>query len=935
MDPARWQRLEQLCFEALEHDPAARLEWLQAQCGGDAALHAEAVRLLGELDRDPGFLERPLLHHAGVDLSAPPDPPPPETIGVYRIQHRLGRGGMGEVYLATRDLDGVPQHVAIKVVRPGMGTAEILERFRQERRILAGLDHPNIARLLDAGATPEGSPYFVLEHVDGIPVDAYCDQHQLSIEHRLQLFQTVCQAVEHAHQRLVVHRDLKPGNILVTGDGVVKLLDFGIGKLLAPGNGGDEVIETRSQVRLLTPEYAAPEQVAGGTITTTADVYALGVLLYELLSGHHPYREPGAQRADLERAVLETTPRRPSTVVTTAATSRGDQATVTAAEIGSRRRTDPDHLRRRLAGDLDNIVLKALRKEPDRRYASAAALSDDLQRHLDGHPVRARSDTLAYRASKFVTRNAGWVTAAGVAFLALGTTAAVTLVQSRRVAVEAARVTEERDKALEVRSFLMEMFGASGANQATGDTVSVRRLLDLQAASLETTFADRPELRAEMLEVLADGYDRLGLIQSAQPLAERALALRRELLPPDDPGVGPALNLMGWITHELGRSAEAEPILREAVAIRRGAGPRYREDLARSLNDLGVVLNALARYHEADTVLTEALEIRLATLGPGHRAVGITGNNLAAAYYFLGRLPDAIRVQEVAVEAIRSALGTDHQRTVVAMSNLASFRRTNGDWPAAEATYRELLAIQMRLQGADHPVTARTRTQVAQVMFERGLETGDAAALVGAEEENRAAVATFEAALGAEHPQVGVALSALSLVLTERDLNAEALPIAERSLSILEKSLGRSNPNTLPSLARLARIRWRLGQVEPAIALQREALLGYLSGPGTATPETARAQAALCEFLLIRGGGSELREAAELCSSAGASLDRAPPGVRRNAPYVYLRLVQVYRAQGRTADADSLLTAIRPRVDSIAGLGGQLRSLLDSLLATR
>ena len=790
---------------------------------------------------------------------------------------------------------------------------------------------PTSPALLDAGSTADGRPYFVMEHVDGVAVDEYCDAHRLSIEARLVLFQEVCAAVQHAHQRLVVHRDLKPGNILVTADGVVKLLDFGIGKLLAPSPDGEAGVDTRSQVRLFTPDYAAPEQVSGDPVTTATDVYSLGVLLYEVLTGHHPYRPAQADRGQVEQAILESIPRRPSTVVTSASEPRGSRPRVTPEEISRRRDTQPTRLRRILSGDLDNVILTALRKEPGRRYASAAALSEDLQRHRDGHPVRARPDTLRYRATKFIARNAGWVAAGAMAFLALGATTTVTLVQSRRVAVESARVLVERDKALEVRSFLMEMFGASGATQATGDTITIRRLLDLQVASLDVTYANRPELEAEMLEVLADAYDRLGLIQAALPLAERALALRREILPADDPGIGPALNLVGWITHESGRSADAEPILREAARIRRGAGERSREDLARSLNDLGVVLNALARYADADTILSEALQIRLAAFGPGHRAVGITGNNLAAAYYFLGRLPDAIRVQEIALEAIRSSVGPDHQRTVVAMSNLASFRRTNGDWPEAETTYRDLLAVQTRLQGVDHPVTARTRTQVAQVLLERGIDRGDLDALAEAETEFRTALAAFETGLGPAHPQVGVTLAALALVVSERGRQTEALPLAERALQILESSVGRANPNTLPALLRLALIRWRLGGVDAAIVLQREAVAGYHAGPGAANPETGRAEATLCDFLLARNGPGDATEAVQFCSQAAATLDRAPPAMRRNAPYAHLRLVQAYRSVGRGREADSLLALVAPRVDSLAPTGGTLRALLDSI----
>jgi serine/threonine-protein kinase len=935
MDPVRWQQVESICGEALEQDPRVRAAWLKTACAGDEDLEAEVARLLDAHEADPEFLERPVADAKVIGgVGGLDDGEPPEQIGAWRITGRLGRGGMGAVYVGTRDLDGVAQMVAVKVVRRGMDTAEILSRFRQERRILAGLDHPNIARLLDAGASAEGRPYFVMEHVDGLVVDEYCDQHRLSVKQRLRLFLVICAAVQHAHERLVVHRDLKPRNILVTSGGVVKLLDFGIGKILATDE-EDPAIETSSQARLLTPDYAAPEQVTGGAVTPATDVYSLGVLLYQLLTGHHPYREAARSRAEIERAVLETSPRRPSTVVTTGISRNSGTETLSPEEIGSRRATDPTHLRRQLAGDLDDVVLKALRKEPERRYSSVASLADDIRRHLDGHPVQARPDTLSYRTGKFIARNAGWVAAATAAFLALGATTAVTLVQSRRVEAEATRVVAERDKAMEVRSFLMEMFGASGASQAVGDTVSVRRLLDLQVANLSGTYQDRPELKAEMLEVLADAYDRLGLMQAALPLAQEALDLRRGMLPPEDPSLGSALNLLGWITHETGKSAEAEPILREAIEVRRGTRAEGGEDLSRSLNDLGVVLNALGRYPEADSVLSEALAIRLAELGPDHRSVGITGNNLAAAYYYQGRLEDAIRAQEIAVQAIRKSLGSNHQRTVVAMSNLASFRRTFGDWVAAESTYRELLAIESELQGPDHPVTARTRTQVAQMLLERGMDTENDSLLAEAEREYHAALMAFESAMGPDHPQVGVTLSAVSLTVSERGRNAEALTMGERALRILEGSLGLANPNTLPVMTRLALVRWRLGQVEDAIALQRQAVTEYEAGPASTSPEAARAEAALCEFLLGRNQPGDGAEAVQLCSKAAGSMGGAVRSQSQNTPYIQLRLVQAFRVVNQNRAADSLLAVIRPAIDSLAARSGKIRILLDSLRANK
>ena len=707
MDPTRWARLESICFAALEQNPEQRGAFLDQSLAGDPELRRQADALLHQLAADPSFLEQPLVDFSRMDAPEPNEPAITGAIGAYRVVRRLGRGGMGEVYLAIHEAEDIQHPVALKVIRRGMDTDEVIRRFRLERRILASLRHPNIASLIDAAATADGRPYFVMEYIEGLPITEYCDQRRLTVRDRLSLFKTICGAVQHAHQNLIVHRDIKPKNILVSVDGVPKLLDFGIGKVLVPSDSLGAPVETRTGLRILTPEYAAPEQIAGELVTTATDVYALGLLLYELLAGRHPYVSGSESLAEVERAVLESTPSRPSEAVSEIA--------------GERRSTAPAPLRRQLTGDLDNIVLKSLRKEPERRYPSAAALADDLQRHLDGLPVSARPDTLGYRTRKFVRRNLAAVAVAVTAFLSLGATTVVTLVQSRRVAREAERTRQERDKALQVRGFLMEMFGATGGARAVGDTVTARRLLDLQTERLRTAYENQLELRADMLEVVADGYDRLGFYQAAEPLAREALDLRHRILGPTHPDVASSLNLVGWIQHELGKSKEAEPLLKEAVAIRRAAGPQYQLDLSRSLNDLGVIYNALSRYPEAESTLAEALAIRRAAHAED-RAVAITASNLAAAYYFQTRLKEAIDLQTLAMNALSKAVGPDHQRSIVALSNLAAFKRAQGDLPAAERDFRDLLGRQARLQGRDHPVTAQTMVLLATVVSERAAQ---------------------------------------------------------------------------------------------------------------------------------------------------------------------------------------------------------------------
>src|SRR4029453_5319211 len=394
MNPERWQRLEELFHRVLELPPEARAARLAEAGGDDLDLRAEVNRLLHSHAEATSFVRDAA---AGVEHVAATIMPEAAHIGAYRIVRELGRGGMGTVYLGERADAQFEMRVAVKLIKRGMDTDAVLQRFRHERQILAGLEHPTIARLLDGGTTDEGLPYFVMEYVDGQPIDEYCRTHQLSLEQRLRLFLRVCEAVQYAHQGLVVHRDLKPSNILVTAAGEPKLLDFGIAKLLRPQVGEESEDQTASVVRLLTPDFASPEQVRGDRVTTASDVYALGVVLYEVLSGRRPYRLKGGTAAQLERAILERDVEAPSTALAR-------------------------DLRRQLRGDLDNVVLKALRKDPAERYATAAELADDVRRYLDGFPVRAAPDRPAYRIAKFLRRHHAAVTAgaAGVFGLVAG-----------------------------------------------------------------------------------------------------------------------------------------------------------------------------------------------------------------------------------------------------------------------------------------------------------------------------------------------------------------------------------------------------------------------------------------------------------------------------------------------------------------------------------
>ncbi|MEM9667262.1 MAG: serine/threonine-protein kinase, partial [Bacteroidota bacterium] len=491
-DAARWQAVSRLLDAVLDLAPADRATYLDQACAHDPSLRAEIEALLhleddDRLEDNAAVFAAPLLSGlAATDsLGAPRSEVDPGSaprivaqIGPYRLVRQLGRGGMGAVYLAER-ADGVfEKQVALKVIRQGLDTQDVLNRFAYERQILATLDHPHIARLYDGGLTPDGRPYFVMEYVDGLPLLTYCDQHRLRTEQRLALFRTVCRAVQYAHQNLVVHRDLKPSNILVTTDGQVKLLDFGIAKLLAEEAEEMEPLTMTGQ-RLMTPAYAAPEQVQGGPITTATDVYQLGVLLYELLTGQRPYEIKKRVRQEIERAVLHATPERPSTLVR----KLGTDSTETASTITTARATSIDGLERKLRGDLDTIVLMALKKDPGRRYASAEQLAEDLRRHGQGLPVVAHRDSAGYRVRKWVQRNraaAAVTVIIGLLLLStatLGTVFAVTTArQAAAIEREATRAEQAAAQAEGVNTFLQDILGSANPAEAGYDVTVLQAL---------------------------------------------------------------------------------------------------------------------------------------------------------------------------------------------------------------------------------------------------------------------------------------------------------------------------------------------------------------------------------------------------------------------------------------------------------------------------
>ncbi|HKQ06233.1 MAG TPA: serine/threonine-protein kinase [Blastocatellia bacterium] len=806
MTPERWRQAKALLEEALARDPAARAAWLTEVCKDDDSLRAEVESLIVSYEEDQNFMEMPAVA-AAPSLAGSAPAPEGRMIGPYRLIREIGHGGMGTVFMAARADDQYRKRVAIKLVRRGMDSEQILARFRNERQILASLDHPNIARLLDGGTTDDGLPYFVMEYIEGQPIDRFCDEHKLTTAERLKLFRTACSAVHFAHQNLVVHRDLKPSNILVTPDGTPKLLDFGIAKLLKPELYAQTLAPTVTSLRPMTPDYASPEQVKGLPITTASDVYSLGVLLYELLSGHRPYQFKSYTPVEIEKVICGQVPDLPSDAATRGRNDTGTASKASSATAPSRPRGTASQLK----GDLDNIILMALRKEPQRRYASVEQFAEDIRRHLEGLPVIARKDTFAYRAGKFVTRNKVAVSVA-LAFVLL---LAVSLVVIVRQSVRAAR---ERDKARQVAQFLAEIFKVSDPGESRGNSVTAREILDKGAERIDRELSGQPEVQATLMATIGQVYESLGLYDAAAPVLEKALNIRLALFGREHPEVAESMLSLAILNYDRSRYAEAEPLYRESLAIRRRLFGDENPATATSLNGLGTLLQATDRYEEAEAVWRQALAIRRKLYGAEHREVAESLDNLGWLLYNKGEYEEAERLFNEALATHRRLLGNDHPMVAADLNYLAFVAGTRGhSEQEQESLFREALEIRRKVYGNNHPQVAESLNNLAWMMNQRG-KPDEAEALY------RESLDIRRRALGNNSQEVAQGLNNLAKTLMQKNNYAEAEPLLRESLAIYVRLYGERAADTAVAMHNLAGLLYEKGDVANAEALFRQTL---------------------------------------------------------------------------------------------------------------
>ena len=789
MKAGDWPEIERLFHEALKQPNAQRKQWLRSQSDNEEILAEVRRMLLADGQQGDGNLSAAINEAVSAvqsrmqatDLSG-------SSVGPYRLVRELGRGGMGTVYLAERDDDEYQSQVAIKFVRGRLAAPELERRFVAERQILADLAHPYIARLLDGGTTEDGTPYLVMEYVDGLPIDEWCEQQSLGLDDRLILFQRVAEAVQFAHSGLVVHRDLKPSNILIAEDGTPKLVDFGIAKILA----NDEAKETTASMRFMSPAYGAPEQLLGERVTVATDVYALGGVLYRLLTGNPPHQLLDLSPTDVAQLITEVVPPHPSQATSGAATE----------------------WRHRLRGDLDTIVQRALDKEPSRRYASVERLADDIRRHRSGLPVTARPDTIGYRAAKFVRRNRGGVAVGVIAIVGL---LGLGLFHTNRIRSERNLAQQEADKSQALAGFLQDIFEVSDPSVSRGESVTARELLDQAALRIETDLSEQPEVQADFMGVIGNVYSSLGLLPQAGELISGSLERKRALFGEESEAVAMAEQHWAIWLQDAGRAEEAQPLLQHSIATLtdlRGKDSPLVGTLRRSnaylWQTLGELDSASAEYSAA--------------LAIARNAVPVDSSELAATLTEQGRLLRQLDRLEEAEPILREGLaiqrsldGDLNPRVASSMRNLASLLRDKGDLDGADSLYQQTITIRMQLFGEVHPDVANALISYALLLTRKG-ET-DSAIVV-----TQRSMAILEEVYDGPHPSLAAGSSNLAALLVEVGRLTEAESAYRRAIEVQNIVMPIDHRNRAFPLVGLAEVLSRQGNHGEAVELLREAL---------------------------------------------------------------------------------------------------------------
>jgi eukaryotic-like serine/threonine-protein kinase len=819
MNTQRWESVKDLLHQALQLAPEQRDPFLDQACSSDVAMRAELESLLSaEQNVRSSFMQSPPLADKGMGVSVDVM----ETAGGlkpgqvfaqrFRLVRKLGEGGMGQVWLADQT-SPVQRQVALKLIKAGMYDEAVVQRFQSEQQSLAIMDHPAIAKVFDAGSTPQGQPYFVMEYVPGVPITEYCDQKKLNILQRLELFLQACDGVQHAHQKAIIHRDLKPGNLLVVevnSKPEPRIIDFGLAKAIAPKV---EAASLFTQIGNLvgTPGYMSPEQADPnvGDIDTRTDVYSLGVVLYVLLTGLQPFDTKQKQPLDeLLRKLREEEAPSPSTKV------GADRET--SVPIAEARGTEPKPLVKVLRGDLDSITMKAIEKDRARRYGTPSELAADIRRYLNHEPVLARPASAVYRLGKYVRRHRVAVGIAAGLVLLLAGFIGVQSAELRKITRERDRANRERDRATRITDFMTSMFRVSDPSEARGNSVTAREILDKASNDMGTGLVKDPEVQTQMLEVMAGTYSNLGLYVRAQELAQRALDTRRNLLGPVDPMTLASMTQLGWILDREGHYEEAEKLERQALEEERRILGQQDPQTIESIDYLAVILEDKAQNAEAEKLAREAVQASTRRLGPENSQTLLAINHLARALWYQARYDEAEQQYRYLADVDRRVLGPDHPQTLKALSSLGATLYAEHRFTESEQVDRQVVAVERRVFGSDHQATVLSISNLAACVHAEGH-------MAEAEKLNREVFAIRLRTLGPEHDETLTTETNLADVLMDEGHLRESEKLQREALAIQMRVLGPEHRDTLWAKSNLAGILMREGRYTEAERLAREA----------------------------------------------------------------------------------------------------------------
>jgi serine/threonine protein kinase/Tfp pilus assembly protein PilF len=857
--PERWTQLEELFHRAVECEPIERAGLLDEAARGDLELRREVDLLLSAYEGAGAHLRdlvhgQPAVAGGGSALSVTRATDAAEAnretvIGPYHLLQLIGEGGMGEVWLAEQK-QPVRRRVAVKLIKAGMNTREVIARFESERRALALMDHPTIAKVFEAGSLTQGTPYFAMEYVAGVPITTYCDNHNLGMRERLELIIRVCEGVQHAHQKAIIHRDLKPTNILVTeldGHPAPKIIDFGVAKALGQ-NLTTDTLFTRVGALIGTPEYMSPEQAlsSGEDIDTRTDVYSLGIILYELLAGAPPLDLRNIALDKLLRRLREEQPSKPSLKIRT-------QDPATSAEVAQRRQTEPLTLAKQLQGDLDAIALKALEKEPSRRYGSPSELAADIGRYLRNEPVLAVAPSVAYRARKFARRYRAALATAAAFVIVLIAAAGISIRQSILATRQRNRADQEAAVAQAVNDFLQKDLLAqasaatqSGPSNKPDPDLKVRTALDRAAVRIAGKFDRQPEVEAAIRDTIGQTYMDLGLYPEARAQWERALELHRRVWGPENPRTAKTMNRLAAVGRLQGRYQDAEALFTKALEIQRRLLGREHPDTLSSMNGLALVYTNRGKYAQAETLHSENLEIKRRVLGPEDLSTLGTMNNLALDYDAQGKYTQAEALFRQTAEIERRVLGPEHPTTLVSMTNLASVYREQGNYVQAEALNSQTLEIRRRVLGPEHPNTLSSMNNLALVYKDEG-EYAQAETLDSQTLEIKRRV------LGPEHLSTLGTMNNLGNVYCIQGKYTQAEALFNRTLEVKRRVLGPEHPSTLNTISNFASMYQQKGDYALAETHAAQALAGRRHALGSEHPDTMVSAADLALAYLSQG----------------------------------------------------------------------------------